>query len=162
MGKTEVRGKGGCDALAHYDYKSWQSVRVQCTAFRPKLTLDRYEKDTKAKCNKWSIEPLCLFGVTLWLALGLKLYFLFVWFIILKSRTFILYMYDIFYHYPHAFFKKWWGYCNLLCPSVTLSPPKPLDEIQPNLVCVCVAHMNGVCNGTFFWPRPPGAQRRGQ
>ena len=21
-------------------------------------------------------------------------------------------------------------------PSVTLSPPKPLDEIQPNLVCV--------------------------
>ena len=22
-----------------------------------------------------------------------------------------------------------------VCPSVTLSPPKPLDEIQPNLVC---------------------------
>ena len=42
------------------------------------------------------------------------------------------------YHYPHAFLKKRWGYCNRLRPSVrpsvTLSPPKPLDEIQPNLV----------------------------
>ena len=45
--------------------------------------------------------------------------------------------------YPHAFFKKRRGYCNRLRPSlhpsvrlsVTLSPPKPLDEIQPNLVC---------------------------
>ena len=57
--------------------------------------------------------------------------------------------------YPHAFFKKRRGYCNRLrpsvrpsvCPfvrlsvrpsvrlSVMLSPPKPLDEIQPNLVC---------------------------
>ena len=27
------------------------------------------------------------------------------------------------------------GYCNRLRPSVMLSPPKPLDEIQPNLVC---------------------------
>ena len=36
--------------------------------------------------------------------------------------------------YPHAFCV---GdiYCNRLCPSVTLSPPKPLHEIQPNLVC---------------------------
>ena len=52
------------------------------------------------------------------------------------------------YYYPHAFLKKRWGYCNRLRPSVrlsvrlsvrpsvTLSPPKPLDEIQPNLVCV--------------------------
>ena len=39
------------------------------------------------------------------------------------------------YHYPHAFLKKRRGYCNHLRPSVTLSPPKPLDEIQPNLVC---------------------------
>ena len=51
-------------------------------------------------------------------------------------------------NYPHAFLKKRRGYCNRLrpsvrlsvCPSVrpsvTLSPPKPLDEIQPNLVCV--------------------------
>ena len=37
--------------------------------------------------------------------------------------------------YPHAFLKKRRGYCNCLCQSVTLSPPKPLDEIQPNLVC---------------------------
>ena len=44
--------------------------------------------------------------------------------------------------YPHAFLKKRQGYCNRLrpsvCPSVTLSPPKPLDEIQPNLVCELV------------------------
>ena len=41
--------------------------------------------------------------------------------------------------YPHAFLKKCRGYCNRLRPpvrpSVTLSPPKPLDEIQPNLLC---------------------------
>ena len=42
-------------------------------------------------------------------------------------------------YYPHAFLKKRRGYCNRLRPSVrpsvTLSTPKPLDEIQPNLVC---------------------------
>ena len=38
-------------------------------------------------------------------------------------------------HYPHAFLKKRRGYCNRLRLSVMLSPPKPLDEIQPNLVC---------------------------
>ena len=41
--------------------------------------------------------------------------------------------------YPNAFLKKRRGYCNRLRPSVrlssVLSPPKPLDEIQPNLVC---------------------------
>ena len=45
--------------------------------------------------------------------------------------------------YPHAFLKKRRGYCNRLRPSVRpsvrlsfmLSPPKPLDEIQPNLLC---------------------------
>ena len=36
---------------------------------------------------------------------------------------------------PTLFLKKRRGYCNGLRPSVTLSPPKPLDEIQPNLVC---------------------------
>ena len=45
---------------------------------------------------------------------------------------------------PTLFLKKRRGYCNRLRrpsvrlsvrPSVTLSPPKPLDEIQPNLVC---------------------------
>ena len=44
--------------------------------------------------------------------------------------------------YPHAFLKKRRGYCNRLHPSIRLSvmlfPPKPLDEIQPNLVCVCL------------------------
>ena len=44
----------------------------------------------------------------------------------------------LFVCYPHAFLKKRWGYCSRLRlsvhPSVTLSPPKPLDEIQPNLV----------------------------
>ena len=38
-----------------------------------------------------------------------------------------------------GFLKKRRGYCNRLRPSVRpsvmLSPPKPLDEIQPNLVC---------------------------
>ena len=42
-------------------------------------------------------------------------------------------------YYPHPFLKKRRGYCNRLRPSVRssvmLSPPKPLDEIQPNLVC---------------------------
>ena len=47
-------------------------------------------------------------------------------------------------------------------PSVTLSPPKSLDGIHPNLVCVCVAHMNGVCNDTFFFALPPGALGRGR
>ena len=31
-----------------------------------------------------------------------------------------------------------WGYLGAkikFCPSVMLSPPKPLDEVQPNLVC---------------------------
>ena len=46
MGKTEVRGKGGRDALAHYDYKSPRPMH----SLPPKLTLDRYEKDTYVKC----------------------------------------------------------------------------------------------------------------
>ena len=33
------------------------------------------------------------------------------------------------------FLKKRRGYCYRLRPSVMLSPPKPLGEIQPNLVC---------------------------
>ena len=41
-------------------------------------------------------------------------------------------MLDSIYHYPQAFLKKHRG---RLHPSVMLSPPKPLDEIQPNLVC---------------------------
>ena len=37
-------------------------------------------------------------------------------------------------------------------PSVTLSPPKPLDEIQPNLVCVCCSHEWGVQWHIFWGP----------
>ena len=41
-------------------------------------------------------------------------------------------------HYPHAFLKKRRGYCYRLRasvgPSVMLTPPKPLDDIQPNFV----------------------------
>ena len=48
-------------------------------------------------------------------------------------------------YYPHAFLKKRRGYCNRLCPSVCLSfmlsPPKPLDEIQPNLLCELLTWM---------------------
>ena len=54
-------------------------------------------------------------------------------------KTYIHCIRFILYIYPHAFFlKKRRGYCNRLhlsVPlSVMLSPPKPLDEIQPNLV----------------------------
>ena len=41
--------------------------------------------------------------------------------------------------YPYAFLKKPRGYCNRLRLSVILSPPKPLDEIQSNLVCELLA-----------------------
>ena len=66
--------------------------------------------------------------------------------------------------YPRAFLKKRRGYCNCLRPSVRpsvmLSPPKPLDEIQPNLVCVLHTWM-GLATAIFF-ALPPGAMRRGQ
>ena len=62
---------------------------------------------------------------------------------IIKKYSETGYNYPLLY-YPHAFLKKRRGYCNRLRPSVclsvrlsfTLSPSKPLDEIQPNLVCV--------------------------
>ena len=63
------------------------------------------------------------------------------------------------FYYPHAFLKKRRGYCNRLRPSVrpsiTLSPPKPLEEIQPNLVCELLIWM-GCATAYFFWPRPLG------
>ena len=62
-------------------------------------------------------------------------------------------------YYPHAFLKKRRGYCNRLRLSVMLSPPKPLDEIQPNLVCEL--HEWGVQCQTFLTP-PPEALGRGQ
>ena len=54
---------------------------------------------------------------------------------------------------PHAFLKKRWGYCNRLRPSVTLSPPKPLDEIQPNLVCELLGAQRHVFIGPGVGPK---------
>ena len=45
--------------------------------------------------------------------------------------------------------------------SVMLSPPKRLDEIQPNLVCELLTWM-GRATAIFFWALPPGALGRGQ
>ena len=42
-----------------------------------------------------------------------------------------------------------------------LSPPKPLDEIQPNLVCELLTGM-GPCNFKPFLAPSPGALGRGQ
>ena len=72
-------------------------------------------------------------------------------------------------NYPHAFLKKRRGYCYRLRPSVCLSvrlsvmlsPPKPMDEIQPNLVCELLTLM-GRATSNFFLAPPPGALRRGQ
>ena len=47
------------------------------------------------------------------------------------------------------------------CLSVLLSPSKPLDEIQPNLVCGKNTHINWGCNGNFFsGPAPWGGVKR--
>ena len=48
-----------------------------------------------------------------------------------------------------------------LLPSVMLSPPKPLDEIQPNLVCELLTWM-GHATSNFFLALPPGVLGRGQ
>ena len=67
-----------------------------------------------------------------------------------------------FIHYTHIFFKKKkpWGYCNRLplsvCPSVTLSPPKPLDKIHPNLVHELLTWV-GHATAHLFWPRTLGS-----
>ena len=46
--------------------------------------------------------------------------------------------------------------------SVKLSPPKPLDEIQPNLVCDLLT-LNLMGRATaHFWPCPPGEGPKGQ
>ena len=49
------------------------------------------------------------------------------------------------------FYPTLWGYCYRLLPSVMYSPPKPLDEIQPNLLCDCYSHEWGA-QVQFFWP----------
>ena len=71
--------------------------------------------------------------------------------------------------YPHAFLKKRRGYCNRLrlsVPlsvglSVMLSPPKPLDKIQPNLVCEL---LTGMGRATVSPPAPwgPREESKGQ
>ena len=45
--------------------------------------------------------------------------------------------------------------------SVILSPPKPFDEIQPNLVCELLTYI-GVCSVKLFLAPPPGALGRSQ
>ena len=59
----------------------------------------------------------------------------------------------------HRFFKRASGILQSP-PSIRLSPPKPLDEIQPNLVCELLTWM-GPATALFFAP-PPGALGRGQ
>ena len=53
--------------------------------------------------------------------------------------------------------------CASVCPSVrlsvTLSPPKPFDEIQPNLVCELVTWMRRA-TAHFFCPGPGGGAKR--
>ena len=47
------------------------------------------------------------------------------------------------------------------CLSVMLSPPKPLDEIKPNLVCELLIYIWGAQRQFFLAPHP-GALGRGQ
>ena len=63
---------------------------------------------------------------------------------------------------PTLFFKKELGILQSP-PSVTLSPPKPLDEILPNLVCELLTWM-GCATAHFFGPAPwgPGEGPKGQ
>ena len=72
---------------------------------------------------------------------------------------------------PHAylsprFFKKEMGILQSspsVRLSVTLSPPKPLDKIQPNLVCVLLTWIR-CATAHFFGPAPwgPGERPKGQ
>ena len=43
---------------------------------------------------------------------------------------------------------------------IMLSPPKPFDQIQPNLVCVCNSHAWDVQRQNFFGPAPLGAGQK--
>ena len=66
-------------------------------------------------------------------------------------------------NYPHAFLKRRRRYCNRLRTSLTLSLPKPLDKIQPNLVCELLTWM-GCATAHFFCHAPwgPGEGPKGQ
>ena len=65
------------------------------------------------------------------------------------------------------FFKKAKGMLKLppVCPtdrlSVMLSPPKPMDKIQPNLVCELLTWMGRATSNLFLAP-PPGDGSKGQ
>ena len=48
-----------------------------------------------------------------------------------------------------------------VCPSVLLSPPKPLDEIQPNFVCWLLTCI-GRATVLFARPLGPGEGSKGQ
>ena len=58
--------------------------------------------------------------------------------------------------YPQAFLKKQRGYCNPLRPSVMISLPKPLVEIQTNLLCELLTWMGRATSNFFFGPAPWG------
>ena len=69
-------------------------------------------------------------------------------------------------YYPHAFFKKTMRILQSppsVRPSVTLSSPKPIDEILPNLVCELLTYM-GHATAQIFGPAPwgPGEGPNGQ
>ena len=69
-----------------------------------------------------------------------------------------IWIYRTYTDYP----KKRRGYCNRLPSvrlSVMLSPPKSLDEIQPNLVCEL---LTWACSVKLFGPIPLGPWGRGQ
>ena len=76
--------------------------------------------------------------------------------------------------YQGCFFILWPGSCHRggtgvlsgqiqipsCCLSAMLSPPKPLDEIKPNLMCELLTWMGR--ETSIFLAPPPGAQGRGQ
>ena len=73
---------------------------------------------------------------------------------ILNLKRFLIY--QVFYVYPHAFFKKSDGDIAIasICPSVRHAISSLTIGRNPTIFGVCVAHMNGVCNGSFFGPFP--------
>ena len=70
----------------------------------------------------------------------------------------LLYSENDFNHYPHAFLKKRWGYCNRLRPSVRPSRYLLLNHWTKfnQIWCVGCSHEWGVQRHIFFWPRPLG------
>ena len=114
-----------------------------------------------AKISRWKFKLSRQFGLNEWFSLMIS------WARIILDYNIIIHTYThahihdqnsfTSYNYPHAFLKKRWGYwnCSAHRPSVTLSPPKPLDEIQPNVVCELLTWI-GCATAHFFWPHPLG------